>query len=102
MPRPKKAPEAEAASKPEAAPKTKRAAKTPADAIKRTVTRKTKPSVAAFVEYQGKQVDLEQLAASIQNAWTGEAIKSLKIYVKPEDGAAYYVVNDGEGGKVEL
>ena len=31
-----------------------------------------------------------------------EAIKSLKIYVKPEDGAAYYVVNDGEGGKVEL
>ena len=45
---------------------------------------------------------MEQLAASIQESWTGEAIKSLKIYVKPEDGAAYYVVNDGEGGKVEL
>ncbi|MCI9187305.1 MAG: hypothetical protein HFF34_07305 [Oscillospiraceae bacterium] len=102
MPRTKKAPDAESAAKTETAAKAKRSPKTPAEAIKRTVTRKTKPAVASFVEFQGKQVDMEQLAASIQESWTGEAIKSLKIYVKPEDGAAYYVVNDGEGGKVEL
>lgn len=102
MPRAKKAPEAEAASKTEAPAKAKRAVKTPGEAIKRTVARKTKPSVAAFVEYQGRQVDLEKLTASIQASWSGEEIKSLKIYVKPEDGAAYYVVNDGEGGKVEF
>lgn len=96
MPRAKKAPEAESAAK------TKSAPKTPAEAIKRTVTRKTKPAVKTYVEYQGKQVAAEDLAASIQKAWTGEAIKSLVLYVKPEDGAVYYVINDTEKGKVEF
>lgn len=96
MPRAKKAPEAAGA------PKAKATAKNPAEAIKRTVTRKTKPAVQSFVQYQGKELDLDALTASIQESWTGEAIKSLKVYVKPEDGAVYYVVNDGEGGKVEF
>ena len=54
MPRTKKAPDAESAAKTETAAKAKRSPKTPAEAIKRTVTRKTKPAVASFVEFQGK------------------------------------------------
>jgi len=96
MPRPKKNPETETAAK------TKSAAKTPTEAIKRTVTRKAKPVVKTCVEYQGKQVAVDELAASIEAAWTGAAIKTLALYVKPEDGAVYYVVNDTEEGKVEF
>lgn len=31
------------------------------------------------------------------------AVKDIKVYVKPEDGKAYYVVNDGKyNGSVDL
>ena len=30
------------------------------------------------------------------------SIKSLEVYVKPEDMAAYYVINGKENGKIEL
>lgn len=30
------------------------------------------------------------------------SIKTLDLYVKPEDGAAYYVINGKETGKIEL
>ena len=29
------------------------------------------------------------------------AIRSCKLYIKPEDGAAYYVIN-GKSGKIDL
>ena len=29
-------------------------------------------------------------------------IKSLRIYIKPEDKAAYYVINDKNAGRVDL
>ena len=37
---------------------------------------------------------------AVKAAWTGEPIKTLDLYVKPEDGAVYYVVNGGESGKL--
>ena len=37
---------------------------------------------------------------AVKAAWTGAPIKTLDLYVKPEDGAVYYVVNGGEGGKL--
>ena len=30
------------------------------------------------------------------------SIKSLRVYLKPEDGAAYYVINDKIAGRVDL
>ena len=30
------------------------------------------------------------------------SIKSLKVYLKPEDNAAYYVINDKLAGRVDL
>ena len=37
---------------------------------------------------------------AVKAAWNGEAIQTLELYVKPEDGAIYYVVNGTESGKV--
>ena len=37
---------------------------------------------------------------AVKAAWTGETIKTLELYVKPEDGAVYYVINGSETGKV--
>ena len=56
-------------------------------------------SVKLVVEYQGRQVSQEDILAAVM-AKAGKA-KNVEIYVKPEDGAAYYVA-DGESGKVEF
>lgn len=60
-----------------------------------------------FVEYYGKQVEEKEMIAAVKKAWTSAGnkvgdIKSIELYVKPEDGAVYYVINKTESGKVEF
>ena len=85
----------------EAKKETKTTEKKPA--AKKATTTKTSATKAStpkvFLEYQGNQVSLEEIVAAVQAA-AGKA-KSVEIYVKPEDGAAYYVAGE-ESGKVEF
>lgn len=95
-PKAEKAPKA-AAKKPaakKAAPKA--AAKKPAAA---KAPKASKAAVKVVLEYRGVQVNADDVVAAVKAA-AGSA-KSLEIYVKPEDGAAYYVA-DGVAGKVDL
>lgn len=102
------APKAEkkpAAKKAAAPKKPAAAAKAPKAAAKKPAAAKApKAAVAAKVilEYRGKQVAQDDIVAAVKADWKGAAIKTLEIYVKPEDAAAYYVVNGKEGGKVTL
>ena len=114
-----KAPEAVKETKPVAKKETKTkkaAAKKPA--VKKAATKKTAekkataakaPKAAAktaavkvVLEYKGLQISQDDIVAAVKADWKGAAIKTLEIYVKPEDAAAYYVVNGNEGGKVTL
>ena len=61
--------------------------------------RSAAPAVKLFVEYGGKQVSQEEMISSVLAGWTGEAVKTLELYVKPEDGAVYYVINGVHSGK---
>ena len=59
------------------------------------------------LQYQGREADLSAVEANIRNQWKEagnkiSAIETLDIYVKPEEGMAYYVVNREIEGKVEL
>lgn len=56
-------------------------------------------AVKVILEYQGVQLSQEDIVAAVM-AKAGKA-KTVEIYVKPEDHAAYYVA-DGESGKVEF
>lgn len=60
-----------------------------------------------FVEYFGKQVEEKEMIAAVKKAWTSAGnkvgdIKTIELYVKPEDGAVYYVINKTESGKIEF
>lgn len=60
-----------------------------------------------FVEYQGLQVSEKDIVAKIKEIWVNDEnkikdIKDLKLYVKPEEFMAYYVINDDISGKIEL
>lgn len=86
----------------------KAAAKAEEDAEKKPAARKRKPTTEVFVEFGGVQVSASEIIEKAQEAFAaaneGVAVKTISIYVKPEENAAYYVVN-GEGSedyKVEL
>ena len=98
--------EEKAPVKKEAAPK-KAAAKTTAKTTKTVKTAKEAVSQNVYIQFAGKEVKTEDLVEQVKAAWAAEghrasSIKSLELYVKPEDMAAYYVINGKVNGKLEL
>ena len=60
-----------------------------------------------FLEYQDLQIEEKSIIASIKELWIKDGnkikdIQDLRIYVKPEEYAAYYVINDDYSGKINL
>lgn len=59
------------------------------------------------VEYHGKQVEEKDMIASVKAAWTKSGkkesdIQTMTLYVKPEENAIYYVINETETGKADF
>ena len=74
-------------------------------ATKKKTAVKKEIKVNAIVEYQGRQVDEKTMIAAVKNAWTKAGnkvgdIKTLEIYIKPEEDSVYYVINGTETGQV--
>lgn len=107
-------------SKPEATtkkPAEQKDEKRPAEkAAKKTTAKKTtakkvdKPELKPelYIEYQGNQI-LDTVvvdrvkAAFVASGHRVSSIKSLQIYMKPEESKAYYVINNGKyTGNVDL
>ena len=60
-----------------------------------------------FVEYGEKQVEDKTMIAAVKKAWTNAGhkiadIKTIELYVKPEESSVYYVINKDESGKIEF
>ena len=87
------------------AAKTRKAVKEAAEAApKRKYTRK--PVKNVVLQYMGQEISEEELTerALAQFAATEEtvAVKSITLYIKPEDNAAYYVINEQYTGCVKF
>lgn len=87
------------------ATKTAAAKTTATKATAKKTTTKKDMKVSTFIEYYGKQVDQKDVIANVKKAWTKKGnkigdIKTLELYVKPEEAAVYYVINGTEGGAV--
>ena len=83
-------------------PAKKKAAETAAPA--KTTTRKTtrKPAVKSVVtiQYAGKETSLvDQVKAAVP---ADTVVKTVNVYVKPEENKAYYVVNGEITGDIDL
>lgn len=87
-----------------------KAVETKTKAAKKTTVAKTTRKPAAkkgtevkadvFVQFGGKEFSEEAIMSKVVAAWEAEgkkasAIKRAKLYIKPEDGKAYYVINEG-------
>lgn len=71
-------------------------------AVKEAVKETVKPEIekSVVVEFGGRQVAAKDVLAQAEKAYAkshpGTVIKSMELYISPEQNAAYYVVN-GEG-----
>lgn len=96
----------QAPAKKTAAPK-KAAAKTATKTTKTVKAEKEAVSQNVYIQFAGKEIRMEDVTEQAKKAWVAEghrasSLKSLDVYVKPEDSAAYYVVNGKAAGKIDL
>lgn len=63
-----------------------------------------KPEI--ILQYQGNETDVAALVeaakADFHSAKKRTLVTALKLYIKPEEGAAYYVINEDSNGKITL
>lgn len=63
---------------------------------------------AVYLQYLGKEINKDDLMKRVKEIWTKELknkvsdMKSVTLYLKPEENAAYYVINEETTGKIEL
>ena len=98
---------------------TKAAEKTTAaekEVVKETAAAEEAPAKAAkkeaeqemILQFGGREIKEKDLYERIQQIWIvgygkkAEELKSLKVYVKPEEFTAYYVINDDVTGSIDL
>ncbi|MBQ4045739.1 MAG: hypothetical protein II627_04765 [Lachnospiraceae bacterium] len=60
-----------------------------------------------FLQYSGKEVCIDTVREAIKEDYEAvkegtDPAKDLRIYLKPEDNKAYYVINDDYAGEVDL
>ncbi len=103
--------EVKAETKPAAA-EVKTEAKAEAKPAVKTPTKKTAAKKAVetktelYVEFGGQQVFTDKVAEDVKKTYAAQGgtdeIKTLKIYLKPEESAAYFVVNDTTEGRMDV
>ena len=68
-------------------------------AARRTVKKAVPANTEVYVQFWGKEVYAKDVVESIKKIWTDEMGKKeeeltdLKVYIKPEDNGAHYVIN---------
>ena len=61
-----------------------------------------KVSTKIELQFGDKAITEDQLVSQAKKAFGRKDIKNLDIYVKPEEGKAYYVVNNDVTGSFDL
>lgn len=82
-----------------------KAKKTTKASAKKTVKEELKPEV--FVQFQNNEAVVADVVEKAKAQFVAEghrasSIKSLQVYLKPEEYAAYYVINEKVAGRVDL
>ena len=92
-----------------AAPTVKKAVKAgseAAQAVKETAKKVSPKKPEYYVQFNGREINMEELSDKAKAAFKEDhkrtAVLSCRIYLKPEDNAAYYVVNDSFFGRIDL
>lgn len=85
---------------------TKKAATEAKKTAKKAAAKKVELKTSIVLEFQGRQFTEADFVESAKKLWADagktEAIEEMQLYVKPEDGAVYCVINGEEMNGFEL
>ncbi len=78
----------------------------PEKAVQKEET-KQEPAPEIILQYREYEASIDAVTDRVKSHYYAKghahgSIESIQIYVKPEDFTAYYVINDGVVGKVDL
>jgi len=83
--------------------------KSAAEKVAKATKKAIEPTTSAvFVQYMGKEIVCKDVVAAVKEIWTKEMgnkesdLKDIKVYIKPEDNGAYYVLNGDITGFIAL
>ena len=83
--------------------------KTAAEKVAKATKKAIEPTTSSvFVQYMGKEIVCKDVVAAVKEIWTKEMgnkesdLKDIKVYIKPEDNGAYYVLNGDITGFIGL
>lgn len=77
-------------------------------AAKKAAADKAEVRTEIFLQFAGKEYTQDEILQKVKDIWTYDLnnnvddIKDVQLYLKPEESAAYYVVNGNTTGKVVL
>lgn len=85
----------------------KMAADTAANESGKRSRKPVKKTEKTYVQYVGAEWDMDELKEQVRAAYIAEghyaaSIHDLRLYVKPEDGKAYFTINRKFSGSVDL
>ena len=93
----------------ETAAKAEKEVKDAAKAVKKTAKKAAQKLATkeVYFEFAGKQIASSEVTEAVEKAYVeagnkASSIKSIKLYIKAEDSAVYYVINESVTGKIEL
>lgn len=74
---------------------------------KTTMEAAKEAATEVILQYRDYEVNMDDVTERVKSHYIAkgnqaDSIESMQIYVKPEDFTAYYVINDGVVGKVNL
>lgn len=61
-----------------------------------------------YIQYGGNEIEQQDVITRVKNIWVKEMgnrikdIDSLRLYLKPEENAVYYVINEEVSGSISL
>lgn len=77
-------------------------------AVKKAPAKKAALKENVVLQFAGKEVAAADIMKKVKEYWTKELknkvgeMKSVTLYLKPEEGRAYFVINNDVTGSVEL
>ena len=85
-----------------------KAVKAAEEVVKKAPVKKAAVKELVYLQYLGREISKDELIDRVKAIWTGELgrkasdIKSITLYLKPEENSAYYVINGEETGRIDL
>lgn len=77
-----------------------------AKTAKKAAVRMRKPVTKVYLQYEGKEISQEEVSQKVleqfRSMYEDIAAKKMDLYMKPEENAAYYVINGEYTGKIDL